>query len=95
MSEINKPPSSKAPNPYGMPDVPDPPGASSKPYSSTSGDGLKSFEDWLGPKGYKQFLTTLSQYINNEMKRNQQEADLASRKLEAAEKGDDSDDVTM
>ncbi len=92
MSEINKPPSSTgADGPFS---VPDPPGASTKPYSP-SGDGLKSFKDWLGPKGYKQFLATLSNFINAEMKRNQAAQDLAARRLGAAEKGDDVDDVTM
>jgi hypothetical protein len=96
MSEINKPPSSQDSNGFGISDIPDPPGASTKPYVVGSGnDGLKSFENWLGPKGYKEFLTTLSQYISNELKRNQSEADLASRRLAAAEQGEDPGDVSM
>jgi len=95
MSDMNTPPSSNGDNNFGLPPVPNPEGASTKPYSSDSGAGLDSYEKWLGPKGYKQFLSTLSQYMANEIKKNEQEEDLARRRLAAAEQGEDPSDVTM
>ncbi len=56
--------------------------------------GMDAFKAWLGPKQYKQFISTLLQSITNAMKADAAAADLASRKLKAVQEDRDPDEET-
>lgn len=70
----------------------DPPPSGYKPFTS-GGTGFDAFKKWLGDKGFKEFQKTLCQSISDQMKTDQEIMDKASRKLKAAAKGENPDDV--
>ena len=96
MSDINNPPPPDKPKGAGpagsSPQPPPPSGGFTKFYPS--GNGMDAFKKFFGPKKYKAFESTLCQSISNQIKADQKIADLASRKLKAAAKGEDPDDIT-
>jgi hypothetical protein len=97
MSDINNPhPPDKANGaaPGGAaPQPPPPSGGFTKFYPSSN--GLDAFKKFFGPKKWKAFQNNLCRSIGNQIKADQKIADLASRKLKAAAKGEDPDDITM
>ena len=55
----------------------------------------ESFKQWFdNKKQYEQFCSQLSQSISTEVKKNQQDAAKAARKMKASEEGKDPDDVS-
>lgn len=70
----------------------DAPASGYKPFTG-GGGGFDAFKKWLGEDGFKQFQKTLCQSISDQMKTDQQIMEKAARKLKAAAKGENPDDV--
>ena len=95
MADVNPTPPPEGISPQKTPGAAKPQKAISGVHFKPSGTGLDAFKKWLGPDNFKKFMSALCQSISNQIKQNQKEADLASRKLKAAAEGKDPDDITM
>lgn len=67
-------------------------GVGSGTYQS-GGQGWESYEKWLGPEGFKQFQKNLMQSIVTQIGKDKQKEHETALKLQAAEKGEDPNDV--
>lgn len=88
----NQPPKAPGPTPAPFGKAAGLPGSSGGAYQA-GGTGWESYEKWMGPKGFKEFQKNLMQSIVAQVSKDKKKEHETSLKLQAAEKGEDPNDV--